>query len=98
MTALRGKLTGILPRCSRSGYWTHAVISHVFWCRKGVVPVKDGCICISDLIALKVRRTKPHFSVSSNVLAENGLIFTFFLLSSVLVNFVMSKPKNMMRV
>lgn len=44
-----------------------------------LVCAKDGSICISDLIALKVRRTKPHFSVSSNVLAENKSDFHIIL-------------------
>lgn len=41
--------------------------------------MKDWGIRISDLIALKVRRTKLHFSVSSNVLAENESDFHILL-------------------
>lgn len=45
--------------------------SYFTWCGKGIGPAKDGNICISDLIALKVTRIKPQFFVPSNVLAEN---------------------------
>lgn len=41
--------------------------------------MKDGDIHIPDFIALKVKRTKPHFSVSSNVLAENKSDFHILL-------------------
>lgn len=56
---------------SKSGYWTSEVTSCVIWCRKRVVPVKGGSIHISNLIVLKVRSTKPRYSISSNDLAEN---------------------------
>lgn len=40
---------------------------------------KMGVSDISDLIALKIKRTKLHFSVSSNVLAENESNFHILL-------------------
>lgn len=56
---------------SKSSYWKSTITSCGIWCRKGVVPVKGGSIHISNLIVLKIRRTKPLYSISSKDLAEN---------------------------